>query len=63
MEQKKDGLLMTGLFWFTLSVIIIVNTWLRFGTLTAEFLLGALAAWGIACGMHKFENSDKMDDE
>ena len=54
---------MTGLFWFTLSVIIIVNTWLRFGTLTAEFLLGALAAWGIACGMHKFENSDKMDDE
>lgn len=58
MEQKRDDLLMMGLLWFTLAVVVVVNTWNRFGTLPAEFLLGSLTAWSVACGMNKFRKND-----
>ena len=63
MKEKVSDLKFTGFICFAIGAVLIYNTWNRSGTLPADFLLGALAAWGIACGMHKFENSDKMDDE
>ena len=53
---------MMGLLWFTLAVVVVVNTWNRFGTLPAEFLLGSLTAWSVACGMNKFRKNDLDND-
>ena len=54
---------MMGCLWMTLAVIVIFNTWNRFYTLPADFLLGALAAWSIGCGMSKFRKADKTENE
>jgi hypothetical protein len=63
MSQKRDDFLMMGCLWMTLAVIVIFNTWNRFYTLPADFLLGALAAWSIGCGMSKFRKADKTENE
>ena len=63
MKEKVSDLKFTGFICLSIGAVLIYNTWNRSGTLPADFLLGALAAWALRSGVAYFKNAENLEDE
>jgi len=63
MIEKVSDLKFTGFLCIALGAALIYNTWSRFNTLPADFLLGALSAWAIRSGVGYFKSAENFKDE
>jgi len=63
MTEKVSDLKFTGFLCIALGFALIYNTWSRFNTLPADFLLGSLAAWAVRSGVGYFKSAENLEDE
>lgn len=63
MEDKIDNNKAVGLVWYILCFVAITHVWRTYGTLPADFLLGAVSVWCLRNGMLYYDKANKLEDE
>lgn len=63
MEDKIDNNKALGLVWYILCFVAITHVWRTFGTLPADFILGAVSVWCLRNGMLYYDKANKLEDE
>ena len=63
MEDKIDNNKAVGLVWYILCFVAITHVWRTYGTLPADFLLGAVSVWCLRNGMLYNDKANKLEDE
>ena len=63
MEDKIDNNKAVGLVWYILCFVAITHVWRTYGTLPADFLLGAVSVWCLRNGILYYDKANKLEDE